>query len=228
MTAISPPPSCGLSQPAAPTSSSANKSPARQCSDRLAARLAQRLETRLAGRGSTLLRMRWKQYLTPSGRQIFRLRASARRTSVSGCSSGRSGWTGPDAGWATALARDHKDGPECLAVPINALLGRQVWLAGWPTAVAGSPATERYNAVGITDASRRTVALITWPEGTMNPLGPARRTVSGAILTGSSAETDAGGRLSPEHSRWLMGYPAVWGSCGAMAMRSCRRSRRSL
>ena len=37
----------------------------------------------------------------------------------------------------------------------------------------------------------------------------------------------AGDPLNPEHSRWLMGYPVAWGSCGATAMQSCRRSRRS-
>ena len=31
-------------------------------------------------------------------------------------------------GWATPTARDHKDGRESL-VPINGLLGRQVWTA---------------------------------------------------------------------------------------------------
>ena len=34
------------------------------------------------------------------------------------------------AGWATPSARDWKDGAECLNVPVNALLGRTVWLAG--------------------------------------------------------------------------------------------------
>ena len=130
------------------------------------------------------------------------------------------------AGWATASARDHKDGSECRAVPINALLGRQVWLAGWPTAMAGSPATERYNAAGNTDASRRTVKLVDWSMAPTLP-GPMRRTASGEIRTGSSAAMAAGGPLSPEHSRWLMGYPAAWGCCGATAMRSFRRSRRS-
>ena len=33
----------------------------------------------------------------------------------------------------------------------------------------------------------------------------------GAMLTGSAAAMAAGGPLSPEHSRWLMGYPAEWG-----------------
>lgn len=227
MTAISPPPSCGSSPPAGLGSSSASRSPARLCSDRLAARLEQRLQVRLAGRGSTLWRMRWRRHLTPSRRPICRLRASVRRISGSGCSSAPSPLSEAQAGWATASARDHKDGSECRAVPINALLGRQVWLAGWPTAMAGSPATKRYNAAGNTDASRRTVALVTWTDPPLTLLGPARRTASGAILTGFSAGTVAGAPLSPEHSRWLMGYPAEWGSCGATAMRSCRRSRRS-
>jgi site-specific DNA-cytosine methylase len=130
------------------------------------------------------------------------------------------------AGWATASARDHKDGSERRTVPINALLGRQVWLAGWPTAMAGSPATAAYNAAGNTDASRRTVKLVDWSKAPTPP-EPMRRTASGEIRTGSSAAMAAGGPLSPEHSRWLMGYPAAWGSCGATAMRSCRRSRRS-
>ena len=33
--------------------------------------------------------------------------------------------------------------------------------------------------------------------------------------------------LNPNLSRWLMGYPAEWDSCGATAMQSCRKSRRS-
>jgi hypothetical protein len=41
------------------------------------------------------------------------------------------------AGWATATARDHKDHAETDAVPINAFLGCQVWLAGWPSPVVG-------------------------------------------------------------------------------------------
>lgn len=37
------------------------------------------------------------------------------------------------ASWPTAAARDWKDGPECPAVPLNALLGRVVWTARDPS-----------------------------------------------------------------------------------------------
>jgi hypothetical protein len=76
-------------------------------------------------------------------------------------------------GWATPTARDHKDGASDGTAPIQALLGRQVWLT-----------------------------------------------------TGSPAETASTGQLNPELSRWLMGYPTVWGSCGATAMQSFHKSPR--
>jgi hypothetical protein len=34
-------------------------------------------------------------------------------------------------------------------------------------------------------------------------------------------------QLNPALPRWLMGFPAVWDSCGLTAMQSCLRSRRS-
>ena len=37
----------------------------------------------------------------------------------------------------------------------------------------------------------------------------------------------AGWKLNPAFSLWLMGYPAAWASCGALAMQSTRKSRRS-
>lgn len=51
---------------------------------------------------------------------------------------------------------------------------------------------------------------------------------SGPTSTCSPASTERRGALNPELSRWLMGYPIAWGSCGAMVTRSSRKSRRNL
>jgi hypothetical protein len=59
--------------------------------------------------------------------------------------------------------------------------------------------------------------------------GPARRTASGEMLTGSSAGMESGGQLNPAHSRWLQGLPAVWDRAAISAHRSTpqRRKRES-
>ena len=110
-------------------------------------------------------------------------------------------------------------------------LPRQAVLAGWPTTAANTygenlelemARRERLktkhgngNGAGLTIALAAQMAT------------PCRLTVHGEMLTGSSAEMTSGGQLNPEHSRWLMGYPAVWGSCGATAMQSIRGRRKS-
>ena len=61
----------------------------------------------------------------------------------------------------------------------------------------------------------------------LTTIGPARLTASGEMLTGSSARMASGGRLNPEHSRWLMGYPVEWGRYAPTETPSSRRLRKS-
>jgi len=180
------------SGPAAPLCCLANKSQARLCSESLQSAL----EANLNGPGSTIYQTVWKPHTTPLGRQIYRLRASGRRTSDSEPSLVPSGWPTPMAGtpaqngnneagnndssrktvalsgWPTPTTRDHKDGKECLNVPLNALLGRVAWLTANPQA--------------------------------------ARITADGTMLTGCSAGMESGGQLNPAFSGWLQGFPEAW------------------
>lgn len=144
------------------------------------------------------------------------------------------------AGWSTASARDWKDTPGMSMMATNPdgsertradQLPRQAVLAGWPT----SSTMDSGNTGNAWEKRRERVKN---DLGNGNGFGlilpmasqlatPCRLTVHGEMLTGSSAEMTSGGQLNPEHSRWLMGYPAVWGSCGATAMQSIRGRRKS-
>ena len=89
--------------------------------------LESRLRASLEGLGSPEYALTWKHWDMESGEPICALRGSVRRTSGKGCG-----------GWPTPTTRDHKDGTKksCQNVPVNALLGRAVHLAGWQTPTA--------------------------------------------------------------------------------------------
>jgi len=113
-------------------------------------------------------------------------------------------------GWATLMTRDHKDGASTNSAPINGLLGRQVWLAGWNTPRATDGSKGGPNQAG--------GAL---PADAALTLGAA--TASFFVVTGNFA----GCLLNPRFSLWLMGFPDEWACCGVRAMQSFHRSRRA-
>ena len=123
---------------------------------------------------------------------------------------------------------------------------------GWPTALAADGKRDYENAdrgfltlpgaARITkpsESARPTPTARDWKDSpgmaltAKNPDGSVRNRTDllprkvGLISNGSNASTEQRGRLNVEFVRWLMGYPAAWGRCAAMATRLSRKSRRS-
>jgi len=217
--------------------------------------LVSRLQARLESLGSTLYRLTWKQRITPAGRSHFRLAASVRRIKDSdfiGWPSPKASAAGPDyaildrqqtgsggISIATAAALTAWPTPDrgtaCRGVPENLLathrpsgaflqvsLNHAAALTTWPT-----PATRDHKG-GYQGGRIRNGKISTDTLDVAAQLaGPARLTATGQMLTGSSAETNAGGPLNPAHSRWLMGLPPEWDACAVTAMQLLQNKRKS-
>ena len=135
----SPPILSSWSGRAAPECCLVSKSPARLSSEKLQGRLSEALERRLNGRGSMIYRIALRPHATPLGRQIFRLRASAHRTSASGHFLEPLIWDLPQVGWSTPLAADGLCGADMTRKDRGAGgldLVTSAHLAGWGTPVS--------------------------------------------------------------------------------------------
>jgi len=119
--------------------------------------LESRLMTLLDSAGSTLFVETWKRRVTPLRRRYWEHTARAPLTSGSGCTSvptpQAADMTG--GGQAKRALRSHREN----GVAQSANLNDYAMLASVPTPMAGSPATETYNAAGNNDYSRRIVEL---------------------------------------------------------------------
>jgi len=120
---------------AAPLCCLANRSQARLCSESLQSAL----EANLNGPGSTIYSTVWKPHVTPLGRQIYRLRASGRRTSDSEHFLVPSGWPTPTLGSPNSL-RGHGQEPSIRKAGGHSVnLQDMVRLSGWITPQAHDP-----------------------------------------------------------------------------------------
>lgn len=134
------------------SATSGPSSPASSASADLQLYLENKSRALLDSRGSTLFNLTWKTSVTPAGRPICRLAASAPRTAGSAST-----------GWPTPCTQD---GPKGGPAQGKDRLPGVVALAAWPTPMAGTPAQNGNNAAGNNDSSRRTVELVAWPTPT--------------------------------------------------------------
>ena len=181
------------------------------------AALQSSLESRLRvlSTGSILYRLTWKARVTPSGRAICALRASAARISAS--DSILSGWPTPHTNSTTGPGSEGREGG------LNIQTAAQ--LAAWPT-----PTTRDHKDTGNLEGSMfrqdgklrdDTVPRAAWMAT------PQRLCSDGTLLTGCSAAMASGGRLNPAHSRWLMRLPPEWDACAPTETASTLKRQRS-
>ena len=123
--------------------------------------LVSRLMPRLEQAGSTMFAYRSKNLITPSGRSVFRLAASAPLTSGNGFTSWPTPNT-PNGGRSVDPSKMSATGMTLDGRKHTVLLEHVVRFVSWPTPMAGTPAQKGYNEAGNTDSSRKTVALVGW------------------------------------------------------------------
>ena len=189
--------------------------------------LANRLQAVTQIHGSTLYKLTWKEWDTPSGLCRFRQRASVHRTSESG----PTGWPTPVANTnpqpETKRGLQHVSGAARLSgwpTPqvSNITNATTVQMSGdgratpnkigWAAALAGwvTPTTRDWKDTSGMTAQRDGKERLDQLPRQAYTAGPLRLTVFGEMRTGSFVEMGNGVQLNPAHSRWLQGLPKVW------------------
>ena len=209
--------------------------------------LANRLKLQLSMIGGTLWRHSWSQSATPWGRLVFRLRASGRSISGSGC-----------IGWPSPVVHDHtkEHREQIIQKKANGLskygleLRDAAQLAAWPTprTPTGEPeSAERKQKLGRTESGggdlQAAVQLASWASpasrdykdinqnfhnGEIGSCLPNQVCLtSGPTPNGFHAATEKQGQLNPAFSLWLMGFGTAWARCAELVTPSSRKRRQN-
>ncbi len=163
--------------------------------------LANRLQAVTQTHGSTLYKLTWKEWDTPSGLCRLRQRASVHRTSERELT-----------GWPSPLASNVKNCyQDWLKVLARKEAGRQPNLQDFAVLAAWTAPTSRdwKDTSGMTAQRDGKERLDQLPRQAYT-CGPLRLTVFGEMRTGYFVEMANGVQLNPAHSRWLMGLPRAW------------------